>query len=125
MCSSDLAQHLVRHLAAQVEEWPGLQHELLELRVKSAALEEQLGAATAAYDALCAEREQWAEQARSLEASEAEVARLRGKVAELEGSGASPFGEESCQAAALEARNQQLDSKVSALRLKAKELEES
>ena len=116
---------MVRHLAAQVEEWPGLQRELLELRARSTALEEQLGAATAAYDTLYAEREQWAEQARSLEASEAEVARLRGKVAELEGSGATPSGEESCRAAALEARNQRLDSEVAALRLKAKELEES
>ena len=84
-----------------------------------------LGSTTAAYDTLIAEREQWAEQARSLEASEAEVARLRGKVAELEGSGAAPSGEESRRAAALEARNQQMDSEVAALRLKAKELEES
>ena len=52
------------------------------------------------------------------------MARLRGKVAELEGSGATPSGKESRWAAALEARNQQLDSEVSALRLKAKELEE-
>ena len=53
------------------------------------------------------------------------MARLRVKVAELEGSGATPFGEESRRAAALEARNQRLDSEVAVLRLKAKELEES
>ena len=115
---------MVRHLAAQVEEWPGLQQELRELRSRATELTEQLGAAMAAYDALYAEREQWAEQARSLEASEAEVARLRGKVAELEGSGAALSGEELRRAAALEARNQQLDSEVAALRLKATELEE-
>ena len=119
------AQHLIRHLAVQVEAWPDLQRELLELRARSTLLSEQLGSSTAAYDALIAEREQWAEQARLLEASEAEVARLRGKVAELEGSGAAPSGEESRRAAALEARNRLLDSEVAALRLKAEELEES
>ena len=115
---------MVRHLTAQVEDWPTLQRELRELRARSTELTEQLEVTMAAYDALYAEREQWAEQARSLEASEAEVARLRVKVAELEGSGATPSGEESRRAAALEARNQQLDSEVAALRLKAKELEE-
>ena len=116
---------MIRHLAVQVEDWPGLQQELRVLRMTATELQEQLGAATAAYDALYAEREQWAEQARSLEASEAEVARLRVKVAELEGSGATPSGEESRRTAALEAHNQQLDLEVAALRLKAKELEES
>ena len=77
---------MVQNLAVQVEEWPGLQQELRELRARATELEGQLGSATATYDAICAEREQWAEQARSLEASEAEVARLRSKVAELEGS---------------------------------------
>ena len=104
------AQHLIRHLAVQVEAWPDLQRELLELRARSALLAEQLGSTTAAYDTLIAEREQWAEQARSLEALEAEVARLRGKVAELEGSGAALAGEESRRLAVAEARNQQLDS---------------
>ena len=79
---------MIRHLAVQVEAWPGLQRELQELRARSTLLSEQLGSTKAAYDALNAEREQWADQARSLEASEDEVARLRGKVAELEGSGA-------------------------------------
>ena len=115
---------IFRHLAVQVESWSDLQRELLELRAKSTLLSEQLGSTTTAYDALIAEREQWAEQARSLEASEAEVARLRGKVAELEGSGAALFGEESRRLAASEARNQQLDSEAAALRLKAMELEE-
>ena len=41
--------------------------------MKASVCEEQLGAATVAYDALFAERELWAEQGRSLEASEAEV----------------------------------------------------
>ena len=116
---------MIWHLAVQVEAWPGLQRELRELRARSTLLSEQLGSTTAAYDALIAEREQWADQARSLEASEAEVARLRGKVAELEGSGAALSGEESRRAAALEARNQQLDSEVASLRLKAMELEEA
>ena len=111
------AQHLIRHLAVQVETWPDLQRELLELRARSTLLAEQLGSTTAAYEVLVAEREQWAEQARSLEASEAEVARLRGKVVELEGSGAALAGEESRRLAAAEARNQQLDSEVAALRL--------
>ena len=88
-------------------------------------LSEQLESTTAAYDSLIAEREQWAEQARSLEASEAEVARLRDKVVELEGSGAALAGEESRRLAAAEARNQQLDSEVAALRLRAVELEEA
>ena len=96
-----------------------------ELRATATELKEQLGAATTAHDAQYVEREQWAEQARSLEASKAEVARLRGKVAELEGSGAAPSSEESRRAAALEARNQQLDSEVAALRLRAAELEEA
>ena len=61
-------------MAAQVEDWPALQRELRELRARSTELTEQLEATMAAYDALYAEREQWAEQARSLEASEAEVA---------------------------------------------------
>ena len=115
---------MVRHLAAQVEDWPGLQRELRELRTRATELTEQLGATMAAYDALYAEQEQWAEQARSLEVSKVEVAHLRGRVAELEGSGPAPSGEESRRAAALEARNQQLDSEVAALRLKATELEE-
>ena len=109
---------MIRHLAVQVETWPDLQRELLELRARSTLLAEQLGSATAAYEALVDERELWAEQARSLEASEAEVARLRS-------SGAAPSGEESRRAAALEARNRLLDSEVAALRLKAEELEES
>ena len=46
-------------------------------------------------------------------------------MAELESSGAAPSGEESRRAAALEARNQRLDSNMDALRLKAKESEEA
>ena len=95
----------------KVESWPDLQRELQELRARFTVLSEQLRSTTAAYDDLVAERAQWADQARSLEASEADVARLRGKVAELEGSGAALSGEELRRAAALEARNQQLDSR--------------
>ena len=58
---------MIRHLAVQVESRPDLQRELLELRATSTLLSEQLESTTAAYDSLIAEREQWAEQARSLE----------------------------------------------------------
>ena len=53
---------MIRHLAVQVEDWPGLQRELRELRTRATALTEQLGSVTTAYDALIAERAQWADR---------------------------------------------------------------
>ena len=61
------AQHLVRHLAEQVEDLPNLQRELRCLKVRVEALEERCKAAMEANDSLLAVRERWAEKGRLYE----------------------------------------------------------
>ena len=99
------AQHLVRHLAEQVEDLPFLQRELRDLRVRTEMLEEQHQADLEANDSLLAERERWAEQGRLYEQSVAKLARLSDRVVELEGQAAAPSEDEVRRREAVEARN--------------------
>ena len=99
------AQHLVRHLAEQVEDLPFLQRELRDLRVKAEMLEEQHQAALEANDSLLAENERWMEQGRLYEQSVAELAQLSDRVFELEGQAATPSEDEVRRREVVEARN--------------------